>query len=103
MIVKIKKSNLENKKMMAEFYEIFKVPGKMVIEKTKTIHFGQAGASDFTISKNLEQKQRYINRHEKNENWNNPMTAGSLSRWILWNKPTLKESIKDYKKKFNLS
>jgi len=25
-----------------------------------------------------------------------------LARWILWNKPTIKESIKDYKKRFNL-
>ena len=26
------------------------------------------------------------------------MSAGALSRWILWNKPTLKASIDDYKK-----
>ena len=30
------------------------------------------------------------------------MTAGSLSRYILWNKPTLKGSISDYRKRFNL-
>jgi hypothetical protein len=29
------------------------------------------------------------------------MTAGTLALYILWNKPTIKESIKDYKKKFN--
>ena len=95
MIVNIKKSNLENKKMAAIFYDGTK--------KLKTVHFGQAGASDFTIHKDPERKQRYIERHEKRENWNDPMSAGSLSRWILWNKPTLQESIKDFKKKFNLS
>ena len=95
MIVNIKKSNLEDKRMTAIFYDGNK--------KIKTVHFGQAGASDYTIHKDPERKQRYIERHEKNENWNNPMSAGSLSRWILWNKPTLQESIKDYKKKFNLS
>jgi len=25
-----------------------------------------------------------------------------LSRWILWNKPTLKASISDFKKRFDL-
>ena len=39
---------------------------------------------------------------KKNENWNDYQSAGALSRYILWSKPTLKESIADYKKKFNL-
>ena len=95
MIVKISKSNLENKKMVAVFYEGDK--------KLKTVHFGQAGASDYTLNKNLERKKRYIERHKQNENWNDYMSAGSLSKWILWNKPTLQESIKDFKKKFNLN
>lgn len=30
------------------------------------------------------------------------MSAGSLSRYILWGEPTLRESIRVYKKKFNL-
>jgi len=48
-----------------------------------------------------------MNRHKARENWQNPMSAGSLSRYILWNKPTLRASIADYKtdlifsKKFN--
>ena len=59
--------------------------------------------SDYTKHKNKSRKKRYMNRHRTRENWNNPMTAGALSRWILWNKPTLKASIDDYKKKFNFS
>jgi hypothetical protein len=31
------------------------------------------------------------------------MSAGALSRWLLWNKPTLKESLEDFKNKFNLN
>lgn len=68
---------------------------------TKTVPFGQKGYSDFTKHKDEDRKQRYIKRHS-NENWNKPDTAGALSRWILWNKPTLRESMKDFKKKFNL-
>jgi len=59
--------------------------------------------SDFTKHKDTKRKKRYLSRHKKRENWNNYMTAGSLSRWILWNKPTLRESIEDYKKKFKLN
>ena len=57
---------------------------------------------EFTIHKDLARKEMYIKRHQKNEDWNNPMTAGALSRWILWNNPTLSESIADYKRRFGL-
>jgi len=30
------------------------------------------------------------------------MSAGALSRWILWNKPTIEASKADFKKRFNL-
>jgi hypothetical protein len=58
--------------------------------------------SDFTLHKNIYRKQNYIDRHCKNEYWNNPITAGALSRWILWNKTSLSESIEDYKERFNV-
>ena len=32
---------------------------------TKTVSFGQKGASDFTKHKNLDRKDRYIDRHKK--------------------------------------
>jgi len=71
--------------------------------KKKTIHFGSAGMSDFTKHRDEARKKRYLDRHRARENWDVPDTAGSLSRWILWNKKTLRESIADYKKRFNLS
>ena len=70
--------------------------------REKKISFGSKGMSDFTIHKDEERKKRYLDRHRKNENWNSPMTAGALSRWILWNKPTFRASLNDYKKRFNL-
>ena len=42
---------------------------KAVIDDKKIIHCGQAGASDFTKHKDPERKERYIDRHKKNENW----------------------------------
>jgi hypothetical protein len=68
----------------------------------KIVSFGQAGANDFTKTKDEDAKEAYLRRHKKNESWENPMTPGSLARYILWNKPTLKESIADYKKRFGL-
>ncbi len=70
--------------------------------RTKTTHFGAAGMSDFTIHKDEERKKRYILRHKANEDFNDPTTAGALSRWILWNLPSLRASIADYKKRFRL-
>jgi len=68
--------------------------------RKKTVHFGQAGAPDFTITKSLEAQVRYLDRHAKNENWNDPTTAGALSRWILWNKTSKTAAIADYKRRF---
>lgn len=94
--VVIKKSTKPEKKLMA----IFTIKGS---NRTKTIHFGSSGMSDFTKHKDEARKKRYLDRHRKRENWTVPDTAGSLARWVLWNKPTLRASISDYKKRFNLS
>lgn len=81
--------------MMAIFYDEAK-------KKIKTTHFGQETASDYTIHGDIARKMNYIKRHEAREDWNDYMTAGALSRWILWNKPSLTESIKDYMNRFDL-
>lgn len=77
----------------------------IITNNNKKVYFGQAGASDFTLNKKNEaRKQLYINRHKNNENWTKSGidTAGFWSRWILWHKPTIKESYMDIKKRFNL-
>ena len=86
-------SPLKNKKYMAIFYDDKR-------EEMKRVHFGAKGMSDYTIHNDEERKERYLNRHRAREDWENPMTAGALSRWVLWNKPSLKASWKDYKKRF---
>ena len=68
----------------------------------KTTHFGQKGASDYTQHRNELRKANYLKRHAPRENWRDPTSAGALSRWILWNKPTLTASIEDFKKRFSL-
>ena len=75
---------------------------KAVIDGKKTVHFGQAGASDMTQHKDKESKQRYIDRHKKNENWgaSGVDTAGFYSKYVLWNKETLTKSVDDLNKIF---
>ena len=52
--------------------------------------------------KNTDRKERYIDRHKAREDWtkSGAKTAGFYSKHVLWNKPTLKESIDDINKRF---
>lgn len=93
-LIKIKKSDKKDKKLMAIFFN-------KNTKRCNTTHFGSAGMSDYTKHKDPERKDRYISRHKARENWDDPASAGALSRWVLWNKKTLKASIEDYKKRFN--
>ena len=70
--------------------------------KTKKVHFGSKESSTYLDHHDTNKRENYIKRHKVRENFNDPLTAGSLSRWLLWNKETLSASIADFKKKFKL-
>jgi len=99
-LLEIKHSNRKGKKYTAVF--------EMDNGRKKSVAFGSAGMSDFTLySKGdkvhaEERKRLYLMRHKEHENWSDPTSPGSLSRYILWNKPTFEASLADYKKRFNL-
>jgi len=65
-------------------------------------NFGAKGNEDYTIHKDPERKQRYINKHKGREDWtkNGIDTKGFWSKWLLWNLPTIKESYKDIQQRF---
>jgi len=90
-LVRIVDSTRKGKKFMA----VFDVGGRV-----KTVHFGAAGMSDFTKHRNEARKASYLARHRKNEDWDNPLSAGALARWVLWNKETMKASIEDFKRRY---
>ena len=56
--------------------------------RSTRVSFGQRGAEDFTIHGDPERKRRYIERHKRRERWDDPVTAGALSRWLLWERAT---------------
>ena len=90
----IRRSHLPEKKWDA----VFERNGREFVTP-----FGQKGYSDFTKHKNVTRRARYLTRHRgMGENWQDPTTPGALSRWILWNKPTFRASVADYKRRFKL-
>ena len=99
---KVIKSDRKEKKLMAIFC-MCEGASCCKDNKKKKVHFGQATANDYTITKDKEQRERYRTRHKKDLETKDPTRAGYLSRFLLWGDSTsLKQNIKDYKKKFNL-
>lgn len=70
--------------------------------RLNTIHFGQFGASDYTINKDDDMKRLYRLRHA-NDVINDLSFSGCWSWHLLWNMKTLEESIKDMEKTFNIN
>jgi len=93
----IKVKSFKKLKGSSKKYEItFEKNDKMYTRK-----FGAAGMSDYTIHKDKERRERYISRHKKDLRTNDPMKPGYLSMYILWNKPSVKASLADYKRRLN--
>ena len=102
----LKKSNRSNKKYVVK-------------DEKRIIHFGGVKEDgtpyrDFILmndknskyyepNKNERErvKKNYQRRHKK-DNLDNPFSAGALSYYLLWNKKTLRNSLKDYENKFNI-
>ena len=74
------------------------------VEDKKSVSFGAKGMSDMRLHKSEDRKKLYLDRHRDNEDWTKSgiLTAGFWSRWLLWNKPTLRESIDDVEKRFSI-
>tara|TARA_R110002167_G_scaffold312989_1_gene518704 strand:+ start:256 stop:564 length:309 start_codon:yes stop_codon:yes gene_type:complete len=90
----IKKSDKPQKKYMAVFTDSDN-------GKSKTTHFGAAGATDYLQSKEKDRRDRYRSRHKKDLNTRDPTRAGYLSYYILWGDSTsLRTNIASYKKRF---
>ena len=101
-LIEIKKSTRPNKRLMA----IFSKDDKKITRHFgfRTSETGKTG-STFIDHKDPKKKNAYIARHKVNEEefWRTkPEAPATLSRFILWNKPTLQASIKDYKKRFKI-
>jgi hypothetical protein len=58
----------------------------------KVVHFGQAGGQTYIDHGDKAKREAYLARHKKRENWNDPFSAGALSRYLLWGDSTNMET-----------
>ena len=81
MLIRIQRSSRTGKKFVA-------------LDGRQRIHFGAEGYEDYTTHGDPARRHRYIARH-RGEDWTREgvMTPGWLSRYILWEKPSLKEAV----------
>ncbi len=76
--------------------------------KTVSVGFGAKGYGDYIQYSRenpelaTEKRKQYIARHRVSEDWTDPMKPGTLSRFILWEEPTLSQAVKGYKRRFHL-
>ena len=80
-----------------------KNPKKKYTAKTdnKTISFGAKGYEDFTIHRDTSRRENYIKRHLAQQDWNiKNLSAGFLSRYVLWEEPTVKKAVEKLNRKY---
>lgn len=68
----------------------------------RRIPFGAKGYEDYTQHKNHLRRENYLMRHRSREDWNDPQTAGALSRWILWEVSDLQDAVRRFRSRFSL-
>ena len=93
-LIKIQRTPNEPK----EFKAVFDVNGR-----TKTTRFGTSSNFVLNPNKTIRDRTNYIKRHQVNEDFNDPTSAGALSRFVLWgDSRSLKKNISAFKKRFRL-
>ena len=76
----IEKSTRKGKRFMATY------------ANGKVVHFGQEGGKTYIDEGDKLKRENYLLRHKKRENWNDPFSPGSLSRYLLWGDSTNMET-----------
>jgi len=105
-LLSVKKSEKKNKKYVATFCKC-EGETKCKMNERKQVHFGAIKDNgvpyeDYTTHKDKERRERYRNRHSKEED-QEADTPGALSFHILWGDSTsIRENIKSFKKKYNV-
>ena len=71
----------------------------IITNSGRRIYFGDSRYQHFTEGHlNEIRRKAYMNRHKKNENWNNIDSAGFWSYHYLWWFPTYKEAYEEIQK-----
>lgn len=103
-LLRIEESTRPDKKLQAVFTD----DGRHRTERQRTVHFGARGYGDFieygkrSAALGAAKRAAYIARHGATETWTRPDTAATLSRYILWEKPSLRTAISSFRAKFRV-
>ena len=76
-----------------------------IFKNGKKVHFGSEGSETYVDHKDKEKRAAYLARHggSGREDWNDPYSAGALSRWILWGDfGSMEGNIASFRRRFNL-
>ena len=79
-----------------------------VFDNGKVVSFGARREDgvpydDYLNSGNRMKRESYIARHRVNEDWSDPMSAGALSRYLLWGESrSLSKNLESFRKRFNV-
>ena len=85
----IEKSDRQGKRFMATY------------ANGKVVHFGMAGSKTYIDHGDKERRELYLKRHRARENWDDPFSAGSLSRFLTWGDSTsLEKNHQAFMKRF---
>lgn len=85
----------KSKDPLKKYDAVFKTPSG----KEKIISFGKKGEIDFTQNNDKNLREFYDFKNSKKFEKANLISSEALNKWILWNKPTIEDSIKSYRKK----
>ena len=75
----------------------------IITNENKRVYFGAAGYEHYTEGHlDVKRRDQYLQRHQKNENWNDYMSSGSLAYHLLWTEKSMAKAYNKYLAKFNL-
>jgi hypothetical protein len=70
----------------------------------KVVHFGAKGSKTYLDTGDKAKREAYLARHRVNENWLDPYTPATLSRFISWGDSTsLEANHQAFMKRFGVS
>jgi hypothetical protein len=74
----------------------------IITDSGKKLYFGDSNYEDFTQHRNEVRKDRYVQRHQKNEDWTKSGidTPGFWSYHYLWEFPSKTQAYDNIKKKY---
>ena len=71
--------------------------------RQRTVRFGTGSNYVSNPRKTARDRAAYIARHRVNENHNDPLTPGALSRWLLWGESrSLARNTAAFRRRFRL-